>query len=347
MFAFLTVLALVLALGAIIGIVALVRAYWKGISRHALIAGIVGVVVALGGTIASAVGAAHLAPAASTPAKPAAVTVVDGEEVSSEDLIPNVDAAIDLNQIVVDERFGGYSRYVLRSSWPSLAEVRSHYSGFEDAVSLPLVVDQAWFDAAFDWGPHGQTVTNPDGSTSTVASYAELNSALHARESYLDQLSSMSEQMERFSQVTGSLTHASDTLLNVYQSITDNSDGITRNSAGYVQQMEALNQNVSSLNSIYEAQLKSISMQIEQIEQINAGLNRIKEMYNNSVVDSSVFRSETEKMTQQLMQLNQVYSRLLQAMTINMNTPQQPTYQQPYQQGPMYGQQPMYQQPYK
>ena len=178
MFAFLTVLALVLALGAIIGIVALVRAYWNGVSRHALIAGIVGVVVALGGTIASAVGAAHLAPAASTPAKQAAVTVVDGEEVSSEDLIPNVDAVIDLNQIVVDERFGGYSRYVLRSSWPSLAEVRSHYSGFEDAVSLPLVVDQAWFDAAFDWGPHGQTVTNPDGSTSTVASYADLNSAL-------------------------------------------------------------------------------------------------------------------------------------------------------------------------
>ena len=211
-------------------------------------------------------------------------------------------------------------------------------AGAQAAASLGLDVTEE------DAKNLSDSIKKLSGAAEQISKMAELT---EATQKYLDQLSSMSEQMERFSQVTGSLTHASDTLLNVYQSITDNSDGITRNSAGYVQQMEALNQNVSSLNSIYEAQLKSISMQIEQIEQINAGLNRIKEMYNNSVVDSSVFRSETEKMTQQLMQLNQVYSRLLQAMTLNMNTPQQPTYQQPYQQGPMYGQQPMYQQPYK
>ena len=142
-----------------------------------------------------------------------------------------------------------------------------------------------------------------------ISKMAELT---EATQKYLEQLSSMSEQMEKFSQVTNSLTSASDTLLNAYQHISDNSDGISQNSKGYVQQMEALNQNISGLNAVYEAQLRSISMQIENIEQINAGLSRIKDMYNGSVVDSSVFRSETEKMTQQLAQLNQVYSRLLQ-----------------------------------
>ena len=175
-------------------------------------------------------------------------------------------------------------------------------AGAQAAASLGLDVTEE------DAKNLSDSIKKLSGAAEQISKMAELT---EATQKYLDQLSSMSEQMERFSQVTGSLTHASDTLLNAYQSI------------------------------------KSISMQIEQIEQINAGLNRIKEMYNNSVVDSSVFRSETEKMTQQLMQLNQVYSRLLQAMTINMNTPQQPTYQQPYQQGPMYGQQPMYQQPYK
>lgn len=211
-------------------------------------------------------------------------------------------------------------------------------AGAQAAASLGLDVTEE------DAKNLSESIKKLSGAAEQISKMAELT---EATQKYLNQLSSMSEQMERFSQVTGSLTHASDTLLNAYQSITDNSDGITRNSAGYVQQMEALNQNIAGLNTIYETQLKSISMQIEQIEQINAGLNRIKEMYNNSVVDSSVFRSETEKMTQQLMQLNQVYSRLLQAMTINMNSPQQPTYQQPYQQAPMYGQQPMYQQPYK
>ena len=188
------------------------------------------------------------------------------------------------------------------------------------------------------------------GAAEQISKMAELT---EATQKYLEQLSGMSEHMERFSQVTNSLTNVSDTLLNSYKNITDNSDGINQNSRGYVQQMEMLNRNISGLNTIYEIQLKSISSQIESIEHINGGLNRIREMYDGSVVDSSVFRNETEKMTRQLAELNQVYSRLLQAMTVNMGyqqpaQPQQPVYQQPQPQPaqPQPYQQPYQQQPY-
>ena len=212
----------------------------------------------------------------------------------------------------------------------------SAVSGAAAAASLGLKVTEE------DTRNLSDSIKKLSGAAEQISKMAELT---EATQKYLEQLSSMSEQMEKFSQVTNSLTSASDTLLNAYQHISDNSDGISQNSKGYVQQMEALNQNISGLNAVYEAQLRSISMQIENIEQINAGLSRIKDMYNGSVVDSSVFRSETEKMTQQLAQLNQVYSRLLQAMTVNM-APQQPMYQQqPYQQ-PMYQQPYGYQQPY-
>lgn len=212
----------------------------------------------------------------------------------------------------------------------------SAVSGAAAAASLGLNVTEE------DTRNLSDSIKKLSGAAEQISKMAELT---EATQKYLEQLSSMSEQMEKFSQVTNSLTSASDTLLNAYQHISDNSDGISQNSKGYVQQMEALNQNISGLNAVYEAQLRSISMQIENIEQINAGLSRIKDMYNGSVVDSSVFRSETEKMTQQLAQLNQVYSRLLQAMTVNM-APQQPMYQQqPYQQ-PMYQQSYGYQQPY-
>lgn len=212
----------------------------------------------------------------------------------------------------------------------------SAVSGAAAAASLGLNVMEE------DTRNLSDSIKKLSGAAEQISKMAELT---EATQKYLEQLSSMSEQMEKFSQVTNSLTSASDTLLNAYQHISDNSDGISQNSKGYVQQMEALNQNISGLNAVYEAQLRSISMQIENIEQINAGLSRIKDMYNGSVVDSSVFRSETEKMTQQLAQLNQVYSRLLQAMTVNM-APQQPMYQQqPYQQ-PMYQQPYGYQQPY-
>lgn len=190
------------------------------------------------------------------------------------------------------------------------------------------------------------------GAADQISKMAELT---EATQKYLEQLSGMSENMARFSQVTNSLSSVSDTLLSSYKSITDNSDGIGQNSRGYVQQMEMLNRNVSGLNTIYEIQLKSVSSQIESIEHINGGLNRIREMYDGSVVDSAVFRNENEKMTRQLAELNQVYGRLLQAMTVNMGfqqapppQTQQPVYQQPQQQQPQpnYQQQQPYQQPY-
>ena len=193
-----------------------------------------------------------------------------------------------------------------------------------------------------------ESIKKLSGAAEQISKMAELT---EATPKYLEQLSGMSENMERFSHVTNSLTNVSDTLLNSYKSITDNSDGINQNSRGYVQQMEMLNRNISGLNTIYEIQLKSISSQIESIEHINSGLSRIREMYDGSVVDSSVFRNETEKMTRQLAELNQVYSRLLQAMTVNMGyqqpaQPAQPVYQQQPQPAQQQNYQQAYQQPY-
>ena len=153
------------------------------------------------------------------------------------------------------------------------------------------------------------------GAADQISKMAELTDAT---QQYLDQLSTMSDSMQKFGVVTNNLTDVSDILLDSYKSITDNSDGINQSSRGYVHQMESLNRNISGLNTIYEIQLKSVSSQIDAIERINSGLMRIKDLYEGSIVDSSVFRSETEKMAQQLHALNGVYNRLLNAMTMNM-----------------------------
>ncbi|MDR2533267.1 MAG: gliding motility protein GldL [Tannerellaceae bacterium] len=136
---------------------------------------------------------------------------------------------------------------------------------------------------------------------------AKIPELVDATQRYLEQISRISDNLEQFGSVTDSLSGVS--------------SGISSNSQNYIRQMETLSRNVAGLNTIYEIQLKSISSQINSIEHINAGLNRIKELYDGSIVDSSVFRSETEKMAQQLAQLNMVYARLLQAMTVNMGIP--------------------------
>lgn len=149
----------------------------------------------------------------------------------------------------------------------------------------------------------------------------------------------LSESVKKLSGAVEQISKMAEQLSGMPQNMED----INSNSRGYVEHMERLNHNISGLNAMYEMQLKSINTQFEAIQHINAGLGRIREMYEGSVADSAVFRNETDKMTRQLAELNQVYGRLLQAMTVNMgyqpSQPQQSVFQQPAYQQP-YGYQP-------
>lgn len=63
------------------------------------------------------------------------------------------------------------------------------------------------------------------------------------------------------------------------------------------EQINVLNKNLSGINAIYEIQLRNISTQLGTIDEINA---------------------QTRKMAQQIEELNHVYARMLEAMTVNM-----------------------------
>lgn len=64
-------------------------------------------------------------------------------------------------------------------------------------------------------------------------------------------------------------------------------------------EMENLNRTLTGISRVYEMQLKSASQQISTIDQIN---------------------EQSKKMAQQIEQLNQIYGRMIEAMTLNMQT---------------------------
>ena len=160
-----------------------------------------------------------------------------------------------------------------------------------------------------------QSIQKLSSAADQLSKMAELTSAT---QTYLEQLSAISNQMEQFKRATESLTQVSNVLLESYRDITDNSDNITSHSQGYVTQMEDLNRNLAGLNTIYEIQLKSISSQLDNIDRVNIGLRTIRDMYESSVDDSSRYCKETERMTTYMSQLNSVYENMLAAMTVNM-----------------------------
>lgn len=92
---------------------------------------------------------------------------------------------------------------------------------------------------------------------------------------------------------------------------------LSSTSEEYGRQMESLNRTLSGLNSLYEVQLKNISGQLSTIEQINAGLNRLRSVYSDALPDGTSIKEETDKMARQLKELNDVYGRMLHAMTVS------------------------------
>ena len=75
--------------------------------------------------------------------------------------------------------------------------------------------------------------------------------------------------------------------------VSDQSARLTRDS----EEMENLNRTLTGICKVYEMQLKGASAQIGTIDQIN---------------------DQSRKMAEQIEQLNKIYARMIEAMTVNM-----------------------------
>ncbi len=135
-----------------------------------------------------------------------------------------------------------------------------------------------------------------------------------ATQLYIDQITSVAEQLQKLEETTATLNKVSETLLKSYGAITAHADDINDSSNGYATQMQNLTQNIRGLNTIYELQLKSVSSQIDAIDRVNKGIKDIRDMYEKSAEQSTRYAEETEKMARYMQQLNQIYEKMIQAM---------------------------------
>lgn len=159
------------------------------------------------------------------------------------------------------------------------------------------------------------------GAQSAVTANGPAPDMASASQQYMEQLASITAEMERLRATTAQLNAVSDTLLQSYKAITEHSAEIGDHATGYVDQMKNLNHNINGLNTIYEIQLKSVAGQLDSIDRVNRGIKDIRDMYEKSAAQSVRYCEETERMARYMQQLNSVYEKMLHAMTINMYRP--------------------------
>lgn len=124
-----------------------------------------------------------------------------------------------------------------------------------------------------------QTVISPEAAQ-TAAAAAELAANHEVAMQLADAQANYLDELKR--------------LTETLQKVSDQSARLTRDS----EEMENLNRTLTGICKIYEMQLKGASQQIGTIDQIN---------------------EQSKRMAEQIEQLNGIYARMIEAMTVNMN----------------------------
>lgn len=209
---------------------------------------------------------------------------------------------------------------VLQSRDP---EDRPDFGGTSGSVLINGTINASDLEANQSTSAGHATVTVAAPSqaattTSSVPAPSEITDLATATQEYMTKMGEIARTMEQLRDTTAALNEVSKVLLESYRAITENSEGISSSSTGYVTQMEDLNRNIGGLNTIYEIQLKSVSSQLDSIDRVNRGIKDIRDMYEKSSQQSARYYEETEKMARYMQQLNQVYEKMIHAMTVNM-----------------------------
>jgi gliding motility-associated protein GldL len=163
----------------------------------------------------------------------------------------------------------------------------------------------------------------------TAQQFAGLSNVVGATEEFVKTIDGASQVTGKFIKSQESLTGATGLLTSSYQGISDGMELVEKNTKQYASKVEDINRKLSSINSIYEIQLKNIQAQTEGLTQqtervrlVNDELNTIagdvQKMKSATLVtaeETEIFKKNTIKLNKQISELNQVYGNMLNALS--------------------------------
>lgn len=167
--------------------------------------------------------------------------------------------------------------------------------GTQSSVSSPQAVSNVAQSVADGSQPvvNGQSASEDD-STAMSPGAAQVGAGVQqpVQPNFVPQMSA--EEAAAMNEAQGNYVEELKTLVETLKKVNEQSTRLTRDS----EEMENLNRTLTGISKIYEMQLKGASQQVGTIDQIN---------------------DQTRKMAEQIERLNQIYARMIEAMTVNMH----------------------------
>ena len=165
--------------------------------------------------------------------------------------------------------------------------------------------------------------------TTTAEQFAGLSSIVGSTNQFVKNIDGASEAAKKYVTSQDLLSNATNQLSDSYQGIADSMSSVEKNTKLYAGKIDDVNKNLSSINSIYEIQLKNIQAQSEGLTQqtekvrivndeLGVIVNDVVKMKTATLVaaeETESLKANTTKLSKQIADLNQVYGNMLNALS--------------------------------
>lgn len=165
--------------------------------------------------------------------------------------------------------------------------------------------------------------------TGTAQQLANLSSVVDITDKFVKTIENAAVSTRKYTQSQDTLNAEVERLQVSYTGVTAGMDVVEKNTKQYSAKVEDINRNLSSINSIYEIQLKNIHTQSESLnlqseamrkatDELNAVLAEIKKIKtatSTAVDEAESFRTGATGLSRQIADLNKIYGNMLNALS--------------------------------
>lgn len=164
--------------------------------------------------------------------------------------------------------------------------------------------------------------------STTASQLSSIANVAKSTDNLIKNIDTASEATGKFINSQDVLNAASVKLETSYKSIADGIQTVDKNTKVYAAKVDDINKSLSSINSIYEIQIKNVQAQTESLSKqaetlrtldgnlnaVNTELTKIKSTTEIAAAQTDIFKTGTEKLAKQVKDLNQVYGNMLNAL---------------------------------
>jgi gliding motility-associated protein GldL len=150
----------------------------------------------------------------------------------------------------------------------------------------------------------------------TAGQLTDLSSAAAVSGEYTNTLRQATSAASAFASSQQSLKEASESLDSSYKNIAASISSASQGSQSFAAQMDGINKNISTINSVFELQVKSVNEQNEAMKTLASAVKTIETSLNGSAAEAEEYKKQVALLASQMKSLNSIYGGMLSAMTI-------------------------------